>query len=555
MVADQHASVARNDPSHRRVVTETLRELCSRLGRAVLLIEIRRAIPEEQQPPHLDAVIGSLVRTGHVSSRPARRWEHEVRNVYCLADTNYPVVEEEVMPTRAEVVASVVTARWCATGEPVSAKEIRAGLRDSEVGRAILARSSFLPTVLNTLRKASGSRPPLLQSIALHGVRAQRWIPSHAEWKVPDDAVQDGTAADQVAVIVANALAAGEHIAVTPAHVRAAAKRLQLPLVTETNVLRHLAETARSRVASSAGRSDRRHPSVICVGEVRGQAWYTLPEYAQSGGTGEWSAPAHSLLGWLRWLEEWDSESVESELSALIEAGRVTHLRDVRIALLRRTVQRMVRIAERLSRTTPPVNQCVAARSDALARVANVTRKLADCASPRIATTVWAAGVNWLSATEVRSQLIHDFELGDDPPHVIAGFLAGEVRRMRDPNYSGRVGCRGRYRPKWRYESVSARLAAVVRWSSPDVLAMALHANAILGPLRAVEPLLPRVKGKEWSSIDRIAVLAILGDERGRPLLEAEVNDSTPPLVRQWATRALAMLDWAAQPGEASPWR
>lgn len=541
--------------SHRQRVKAIVIRLCDEMGRAIGLGEIRQRMGPESVPPHLDAVCGSLVRTGDLQAQRARRWEREHRNVYWPVGIRMIVDEDATPASRPEAVARAVDWLWSRRRIPVSSRELRTYMKALGSHPELVSERTLLPTVLNGLRKAQGSGTPIIAAVRLPGVRAQRWIPFGSEWVPPDTRSTDGTKADEVVALTRAAMIASNHLLVTHAEVSAAARGTGHGPVAPRVVARLLSDTTRAVQSAASGRVGRRRPHLVNVGEVFGQAHYTLPEFMQAIESGI-LPPALVAFEWRRFLEDWQMSRIERELAHLEASRTVPYLASVRLALARERVAVFRARAEDLQRRTLP-----AAQRDPASAQAQLVLNTANGALRRMPASVEVSGVagtdeRWVTASVAAECLCQDFGLTGVPSHVIQSFLREEVVRRRKPSYVGRTGQNGAFDCRWEYEEVSLHYAGAMRWGSPEIVMLARQGMHIIGPIRDFQLLRETMREDRWSEVDAAAALGMLGDARGLPVLKGLATSGTNGNAGRWVTLASALLKWRdATPGTPSPWR
>lgn len=498
--------------SHRRRVHDVVARRCDATGAAVTLAEIRRHLARSDMPPHLDAVCGSLVRTGHLEALPARGWEREHRNAYRPAGSAFAVEEAATAPSRPELVMGAIRALWNEDGRhglPIASREIRRFLREADPEQALVALPTALPTTLNELRRSGPKRAPLIEPVRVDGLRAQRWVPFGAEWQWHQKGLAAATRADLTALAVRRTLVRSDQALVTAAEVVRTGVAEEDTHAISNELPSLLAEVSRPVTSSPGGsRVPRRHPAVVRIGEIGGEALYTTPDQLRSS-RGRLSAALYEYR-WRQWREAWVEHWMEQELDFLQHRARTSPLRQVRHALMARRVRIFRYVAERLHRRAPRHGEGGPYPAEVVRRLAHAEHVLGGATKVKVLPS-WLHGPRWLTADEATACAIQRFGLGDDPPQIEQGFLATEVRRRRIHGAHGRTIPAVGAPVRWVYDPVTLYIACAVRWGSAKEAVLARHADAVLGPVRSLEAVRRAMGDGAWSDADEAAVRSVLG--------------------------------------------
>jgi hypothetical protein len=541
--------------SFRQTVKGAVQDLYEGLGRPVNLDEIRVRL-DGTEVPFLDAVCGSLVRTGDLQSSRARKWVRERRNVYAPTGVCLTVDEEATPPSRSEIVASAVHAIWTEPsrdGVPIASHELRAFLRECDPSAELVSQPTLLPTVLNGLRKPGADGPPIVESVQLPDVRAQRWIPFGADWRVPADQSNLRTKADEVVALTRQAMLLTDQLLVTYDVVDASTGSGPKPPRGSRAIAGRLSEVTRPVPSGKGGRIQRTDPHVVHLGEVNGQAVYTLPEHMIVKEDGL-LPPAVAAFEWRRWQEDWEISRVAPELIQL-DAARDGRLTPLRLSWVREQIDTFRSRSIQLLAQTPA--RALHEPSCTFARAALTTAEARFSGTPtpyNVGGTSFTEAM-WLSAADAATLLIRDLQLGDTPRHVITAFLRDEVVRRRNPLYTGRTGQRSVFDCRWEYEEISLLYAGAQRWGTPEAVMLARQGMHILGPIRSFEAVATAITTTNWDVVDVAATLGMLGHPDGRPLLAALRSRGLNRMANQWVRLADAMIAWRHSPVGASPWR
>lgn len=495
--------------SYRHQVSLAVTAQCALLRRPVTLGEVATALPTPDAVPHLDAVLGSLVRTGHLRADRARSWVREQRNVYQPVGAAFLVDPAAVPPSRAERVYGIIEALWAHAnrgGVPVTSREIRVALRARDATDALCTAPALLPTVLNDLRRPGRTGRAMIRAIAVPGVRAQCWVPISATAAIRRDVTAVATDTDRVAIALEAALLDVGALLVSVLEVRAAWSRLFGP-DRAGDVPRLLWSASRPVPAETGGRVARRRPAVVRVGEVGGLALYTRPARCEApAGT---ASGAETEWGWRRWLEGWRERRLDDELEWLRGHDDGDHLYVARRRLVARQVASFASLAARLDRRADHVHEACQFRAMAhqrLAQAATVPGLSQTAGCPR----GWLAGAPWVTVDQAEAWAIRTFRLGDDPPCIASAFLADEVRRVRIP--PGRRGgpARSGGAERWRYDPVTLTVACTDRWGTPGAVIGVRHGASLLGPIRSLVALEDDHRRRAWDPADYEAARALL---------------------------------------------
>ncbi len=511
-------------------------------GRAVTFEEVRACLEPRGVPRNLATALGSLVRTGHVSAVRARDWSRESRRLYWIAGEEPRIDRSIVNPSVPELVYQAVHSLFSTperARRPVASSEIRRHLAESEVGRTALARPTYVPTALNLLRKGCPESPPLLQCVQVPGVRAQHWVPTGAEFALGPQPMATGTATDRLADLVTRASSLSADGLVSARDVAWLARRFRDHGIAAGDVPRLLAEAARP-VFHRGSRRPRANPAVVRVGEVDGRSLY-----APAGSRWEKREDAQQAFAWRQLAEAWSEAGVEAELHALAALGPDSPWNGVRRAAI---VPLLAGLSARLNGTAGDAHPVEQVENDrAAVRDAIRAASVALGVEPPAGTVAQSppAGA-WLTASEAGNMLREAFGLVDDPPVIEAGFLTGEVRRVRAAEVIQEIqGLRRHRGESWRYDRVTLLVAGALRWADAETGAMVSLGAELLGHVRSAANLRPLIDEPLVSVTELAAAHAVLGDEAGRSFLESLVRCSTSPtMARRFAVRGVQLLDW-----------
>lgn len=530
--------------SHRQHVLAVVVELCAQLARPVTLAEIRSALGAVFAPAHLDAVCGSLVRTGHLNANRARQWVRETRKVYQPSGSDLTIDESATQPSRGEVIGRAVQAIWSDQhrgNTPISSKEIRAFLAQRGFLPELRHQPTLLPTVLNQLRRSNATSDPIVTAVTLPEVRAQAWVPFGADWV--SAAANDNlrTQTDQVVAMVRKVLKTRQLRLVTVSDLQGSDIGFPAGPQGVVSLARALADATRPVQGNAGRRVPRQRPHLVNLGEVDGRAHYTLPEHLAQHDEGTLS-PAHAVFQWCRLYEEWQLSRLEHELDALRASDGSGHLLGVRRVLVQSRVQEFQSRAAILSSKSPPTileeSPCVVCRSAIDAGVAEVASNVV----PAGQIGSLGDGARWHTTRDAIALVRSDYGFGQMPSHVIQSFLKQEVLRRRSSEYFGRVGQHGQFQCRWDYEEVSLRSAGAIRWGSPEIILLVRQGMHLLGSLRNFDVVAAHVSSAEWSIPDIASVLGLLGDPRARPILERLLEEARSDAHREWVLLAMALL-------------
>lgn len=511
-------------------------------GRAVTFEEVRACLEPRGVPRNLATALGSLVRTGHVSAVRARDWSRESRRLYWIAGEELRVDRSIVSPSVPELVYQAVHALFSTperARRPVASSEIRRHLSESEVGRTALARPTYVPTALGLLRKGCPGSPPLLQSVKLPGVRAQHWVPAGAEYALGPQPLATGTATDRLADLVTRASSLAADGLVSAQDVAWLARRFRDHGIAAGEVPRLLAEAARP-VTHRGSRRPRANPAVIRVGEVSGRSLY-----APAGSRWEKPEDVRQAFAWRQLAEAWSEAGVEAELRALAALGAGSPWYGVRhVAVAPILADLSARLAS-LAGDVHPVEQVENDRASLRGAICTAAAALGMESHAGTFVPSSPAG-GWLTASEAGEMLREAFGLVDDPPVIEAGFLTGEVRRVRAAEISRESRGPRRHRGEsWRYDRVTLLVAGALRWADAETGAMVNLGSELLGHVRSAASLRPLIDDPQVSVTELAAAHAVLGDEAGRGFLESLVRCSnSPTMARRFAVRGVQLLDW-----------
>lgn len=539
--------------SARQLVLAAVRDATGALGRTATSSEVRGRIAPELVPQHFNTALGSLVRTGEVEAVPGSDWPRESRRLYRPSGEAIPVDCSVIRPSRTELVHRAVLALFDApgsAGRPVSSEAIRRHLGGTEAGRQVLVHPVYLPTALNVLRKAAKDSPALLQAVRIPGVRAQHWAPAGVQVASAVVGHESATRADRIAVLVAKASSLAGDGLVSADHLTWLARRFPGHRIPAREVAGILAESTRP-VPRKGGRQTRIRPAVVNVGEVGGRALYA-PASAAWGK----SESAATAFRWRQLEESWQEARVEDEVDTLSRLGVGSPWRGPRLAALLPVVHgRFLELGaiEGPAHDSPKVESVRAALRSAVERAAEFVGCRTKVSNEDDARQ---SGV-WLTPHEAGDFLRMGFDLGEDPPTIEAGFLAGEVRRVRAcdlPRAARRANRRRQV--SWYYDRVSILLAGSLRWADPEISAMVSLGAEVLGHVRDVEGLESLVGHPAVSLNELTAAHAVLGEEAARAFLQGVSESSVAPRsAREFARRGLAFLDWIRGGCQGRLWR
>ncbi len=395
----------------------------------------------------------------------------------------------------------------------------------------------------------STGSPALLDAVRVPGVRALHWVPAGAEYDVGPHQLVTATVVDRLADLVARGSSLSADGLVSAQDVAWLARRFPGHGIASGDVPRLLAEAARP-VPHRGGRQPRANPTMVRVGEVGGRSLY-----APASTRWEKQEEAKQAFAWRQLAESWSEAGVGAELDALAALGSSSPWYGVRRAAVIPVLSGLsARLGSLVGDPHPAerVEDNRAALGDAI-RAASATLGVELRAGTVAASS--PAGV-WLSASEAGDLLREAFDLVDDPPVIEAGFLVGEVRRVRATEVNRESRKRGQRRGEsWRYDRVTLLVAGALRWADAETGAMVRLGAELLGHVRTAEALRPLLDHPEVSVIELAAAHAVLGDEAGRPFLESLAGcANASPMARRFAARGVQLLDWIRSGCEGRVW-
>lgn len=358
-----------------------------------------------------------------------------------------------------------------------------------------------------------------------------------------------GTATDRLADLVTRASSLAADGLVSAQDVAWLARRFRDHGIAAGEVPRLLAEAARP-VTQRGSRRPRANPAVMRVGEVGGRSLY-----APAGSRWEKQEEAQQAFAWRQLVEAWSEAGVEAEVHALAALGSDSPWNGVRRAVIMPLLAGLSARLTGMAGDAHPVEQVEdnrAALRDAI-RAASLALGVESYAG--IVAPSSPAGA-WLTASEAGDLLREAFGQVDDPPVIEAGFLTGEVRRVRASEVVRESHGPRRHRGEsWRYDRVTLLVAGALRWADAETGAMVSLGAELLGHVRSAANLRPLIDDPHVSVTELAAAHAVLGDEEGRPFLESVAGrSSASAMARRFAVRGVQLLDWIRSGCEGRVW-